>query len=103
ICCDASGGDRSRCIARIVDGKFSVDAFGEYRDAARAEGDDRFREITSARSQVAARIPQRRQLWGSLSTRRWRDDEDLECRSGRNAGTTDGRMGLRATLKRVNR
>src|SRR5581483_4440562 len=83
-----------RRFARILDGKFSLDAPAKHRHATRAENNDRFRKTAPARSPVGAGISQRRQLWRSLSTRRRRGDEDLESRSRRNAGTAHGRLGL---------
>src|SRR6266508_2047974 len=80
-----SAGNRFRRIARILDGKFSLAAFGKDRRAASAETDERFREIAPTRSKIAARISQRRQLRRSLSARRRRDDENLARGDGRNA------------------
>src|SRR5215475_1869154 len=91
----ASRGNRSGRIARVVDGKFSLDASGKDRHAASAKTDERFREIAALRSKVAARVSQGRQLWRSLSARRRRDDENLARRRGRNPRSADRWLGLK--------
>ncbi len=91
----AGAGDRSCRFARVVDGKFSLDAFGKDRDAVGAEADERFRETAPARSEIAARISQGRQLRRPLSARQRRNDRNLAHRRGRNARAADGRVGLK--------
>ncbi len=63
----AGAGDRSRRFARIVDGKFSVDAPGKYQAATGSEADERFGKGAPPRSQIAAGLSQGRQLRRSLS------------------------------------
>src|SRR4029453_7474657 len=88
-------GYRSRGIARVVGGKFSLDPFGKDRHAARAEADERFGEIAPTGPKIGAGIPKGRQLPRSLTRRRRRDDEGLARRSRRDAGTAGGSVGLK--------
>ena len=81
----ASAGNRSRRFARVVDGKFSVDAPGECQGAFAAEADERRGETSPTRSKISAGISEGRQLRRAVPTRRRRNDENLAGSCGRDA------------------
>ena len=87
-----SAGNRSRRFARVVDGKFSVDAPGEGQGAHRAEADERSGETSPTRSEISAGTSEGWQLWRALPTRRRRNDEDLANSRGGNARVTERRL-----------
>src|ERR1044071_1928126 len=87
-------GDRSRRFARVMDGKFSLDAPGKNRDALGTKTDERPGESTPPRSKSSSEISQGWELRRSLSACRRRDAEDLAHRRARNARVANGRLGL---------
>src|ERR1700716_19400 len=90
----AGAGDRSGRIARVVDGEFSVDPFGQDRDAKGTKADDRSRSCASTGSEIFARVLEGWELGWPLPARRCRNDESLAGRRERNAGVARTRLGL---------
>src|SRR2546421_7739437 len=73
-------GDRSRRVACLVDGEFSVDPAGERRTARRTKANRGSGNDPAAGCKSAARLFERWQLGRPLSARRRGDDENLACR-----------------------